>query len=381
MMNQSQEEQISTKEFLKKTFAFFKVIGNNWRLLMIGLLTGATISIIQDIINKKETTYDARIVFNLDIGGGGGGNAMGQFGGLATAFGVAGVGGMQQNQGGDLLSGSNFPALVQSRIVYEKALMMNVEVYGKKLLMANYYKDSSDIKKTKWAGNLIKKPYKKGIEYRFVQKDPDLLTPEENEIISSIYEDLLEKTTLIGIEGSSFTQISAITSNEMLSKVWAETLLKATEVFYKEIKTKKTRELLRQQASRLDSLRGLMLSTDGQLARLTFQNTNVIDAVAPMRQQQVGRNNQFYSTQYFNQLATVEGLNRLLIEQTPIFTVVEPIRLPLIKYMGGIGQSFKMGSVLGIVLTLVFVILRNTYKEIIKPDLLGYSDTTNNSIK
>lgn len=362
MNNQFQEQEVSTKEFIKKTVEFFQSIGKSWRLLMIGLLTGALVSFILDIVNKKETDYVATISFNLDIGGGASSNAMGQFGGLASAF---GVGGGQQSQTGDLLSGSNFPVLAKSRIVFEKALMTNVVVEGDTMLMANYYKDSSDIAEMKWEGSLFKSANDKAINYRFVQKDPEEFTREENEIITSIYDYLAEQTFFEGRTGSSLTDLSVINTNEILAKVWAETLLNATQTFYKEIKTAKTKNLLREQESRLDSLQGLMLSSDNRLGRIAYQNPNIIDPNAKVRESQVGRNNNFYSSQFYSQLANVETLNRLLYEQTPILTIIVPIRLPLLINSGGLGQSYKVGSILGLIIALVVTVLRNTYKEIV----------------
>jgi hypothetical protein len=357
------EQEVSTKEFLSQTIRFFRSIGKSWRLLMIGLLSGAIISFVVDIINKKEINYIATVSFNLDIGGGS--QNMNQMSGFATAF---GIGGLPQSQSGDLLSGANFPTLAKSRIVFERALMTNIVVGRDTMLMANYYKDSSDIVRAEWAGSLFKKPRQEFIDYRFVQKSPDKFTPEENEIITSMYTHLYDNTNFEGVNSSSLTQLSVISTNDILAKIWAETLLKTTEGFYKEVKTQKTRNMLVEQESRLDSLRALMNGTDSQLASLTFRNPNIINPNAQMRQQQVGKNNTFYSTQYYTQLANVESLNRLLTEQTPIFTIIDPIRLPLMAYSGGLGQSYKLGSILGLVISLVIAVIMNTYREIVNEE-------------
>ncbi len=357
------EQEVSTKEFLSQTFNFIRDIGKNWRLLMIGLLLGTIVSFVLDIINEEEKKYMASVSFNLDIGGSNQG--MNPMSGFATAF---GLGGMQQSQSGDLLSGANFPTLAKSRIVFEKALMTNVVLDGDTMLMANYYKDSSDIVSTEWAGSLFRKPRQEFIDYRFVQKSPDNFTPQENEIISSLFTHLSDNTSFEGVNSSSLTQLSVISSNDILAKMWAETLLKTTEGFYKEVKTQKTRNMLVEQENRLDSLRALMNGTDSQLARLSFRNPNIIDPNSQMRQLQVGKNNTFYSTQYYTQLANVESLNRLLTEQTPIFTIIDPIRLPLMLYSGGLGQSYKLGSILGLVLSLVITVVMNTYREIVNEE-------------
>ena len=224
MENKLREKEVSTKEFLRQTVEFLEKIGKNWRILMIGLLSGAIVSFIKDIVNEEETEYIATISFNLDIGGGGN-QGMNPMSGFATAF---GLGGIQQNQSGDLLSGTNFPTLAKSRIVFEKALMADVVVDGDTLIMANYYKDSSDIARTDWAGSLFKKAKQNFIDYPFKKKDPDKFTPDENEIITSLYSHLYERTSFEGVNNSTLTKLSVINSNDILAKTWAETLLKTT---------------------------------------------------------------------------------------------------------------------------------------------------------
>ena len=357
-----QEEQISTKDLFQKIINVFRLIGSEWKLLLIGIAVGTLVSILMDIKNFKESQFYGEIQFNLESGNPNQGD-MGGLAGFANAFGMGGMGGAQTN---DLFSCGNFGLVISSKTLYEKALMKEVMVGGKKTLFINYYKDSSDIKRIEWGGDMFNEPNKAAINFRFVPKSPEQFTKVENELVATIYEKLLKQTELKPLDkNGSIMILSATTNNEMLTKVWLETLLKSLEEFYIDVRTKKTKEIYDIQVARLNELQGKLTSTDRQLAITTFQSVNAVDPTAPMRQQQLNRNNTFISNQYYTQMATVENLRMLLIHQTPLFTLLQPVRLPLLRKDYTVGGSTKIGAFLGFFLCLVFIIVRRTYQELV----------------
>jgi hypothetical protein len=356
-----QEEQLTTKDLLLRLIGVLRQLVNEWRIILVGMAVGCFLSILYDYKEYQDTTYWAEIHFNLENGGGGGGG-LGNFAGMAAAFGIQG-GGQQTT---DLFSGSNFNIILQSKLLFERAFMKEVTVKGKKMLFANYYKDSSNIAREEWGGTMFQKPNKDAIKYRFIQKNPNDFTPEENEMIQTMFEKLLTGTEIIPREkGSSIMILKGISNNELLSKIWVETLLETLEEFYIEVKTKKTKEILDIQETRLAELSGKLSSTDRQVASTTYQGINAVDPLAPMRTQQVTRNNQFIAQQYFTQLATVENIKLMLLNQTPFFMIVEPVRLPLVKLTFTIGGRTTMGAMFGLVLLCVYILSRNTIRSVI----------------
>ena len=351
----SQEEQVSVKDLFLKLKSISNVILEGWRIVLIGVSISVLYSIISDWMNYKEPQYSATIVFNLEIGGGAapGGDLAAMLGGGGGAI-----------SGGDLLSGSNFGSIIKSKAIYERALMKEVEVYGKKMLFINYYKDSSDISRKEWGGGLFSKPNDFAIDYHFTKKNPDDFSRVENVLIQTIYEKLLGQTTIIPMKGSSFTSLMALTNNEMLSKVWIETLMETTEDFYQEMKTKKTRLTLKFHEKRLDSLRTLVYSSDNRMANLQFNNTNVVDPTGPLRYQQLSRYNGLYVGQYQTELNAIDNLKSTLVNQTPLFTIVEPIRFPLVQFTVGIGNNITMSFLTGLILSIVFVVIRYFIREL-----------------
>ncbi len=355
-----QEEQINTKDLIKKIIGVFKLIGSQWKLLLISVALGTMFSIIFDIKELKDTDYTGEIQFNLEAGGGQQ-MALGGLGGLAGAFGIGG-GASNSN---DLFSGGNFGLLISSKTLYEKALMKEVMVGGKKTLFINFYKDSSDIAKKEWGGDLLHEPNYKAIKYKFSPKSPNDFTKDENIMLATIYEKLEAQTALQPLDKmGSIMVLSAITNSEYLTKVWLETLLISLREFYVEVRTQKTREIYDIQTTRLRELEGKLSSTDRQLANAQFQNQNAVDPTAPMRTMQLNRSNNYVSTQYFQQLAAVEQLKMQLINITPMFTVLQPVRLPLLQRTYTVGGNTQAGAFIGFFLCLVFIIMRKSYQEL-----------------
>lgn len=354
-----QEEYISTKDFLVRVVKAVRNLWMYWRVLTLGILLGAIATIVYDMVKKKETIYGAKMVFNLELGSSN--SSMGQLAGLTSAFGL----GSPVQQSGDLFSGSNFMELLTSRIVFERALLKEIDIDGKKMLFANYYKDSSDIHRVEWAGGLFQAPDQEKIDFRFVKKRPEELTPKENIVLEDIYKKLKKQTTVASVTGTTLTEVVVTGTNELLAKRWAEVLLETFEEFYKEMKTKKTREMLVMQEARLEKLQVQMFSTDRRLAQITVQNQNIVDPSGSMVQEQTRRSNSFYSQQYLAQLATVDNIRTTLINQTPIFTIVEPIRLPLVKVQSFIGSNMPVGGFIGLILSIVLVSIYTILKEVL----------------
>lgn len=357
-MNQNiKDDQVSTKEFFLSVFKYFNFLGNNWQIIFAALIVGSVYDTVNNTFLDSEDTYSGQITFHLELEGGGG---QSQFGGFASAFGLSGGGSPQQ--GGSLLASSNFEAIILSANVFQNAFMREVKIGNRTDLFINYFIDSSDIKRNEWAGSLIK-PASAFANYKFKKKDISKFTPYENQILSEVYNKIYNVTRVEPAEKSSLITIYATTTNEQLTKDWIETLMASTEDFYREMKTKKTKQILKIQEGRLDSLAYAMKYNDKRIARLTFDNPNVVDPSGIMKQQQVSRDNTYLSNQYYTQLANVEGLNRLIIEQTPIFTVLEPVRLPL-STIKKTGFSTRLSGLIAMVAMVLIITVRKTYLDV-----------------
>lgn len=357
-MSHIDENKVTTKQFFYNVFNFFKLLSKNWKILIISMLLGANFTLIQDLTTEAVLNYRASVIFKLEVEGG---NNMGGLGGLAGAMGIGGG----NITGGDLFSGQNFPAIVKSQKVFEKALMTKIKLEnGQETLLVNYVLDSSDITTNEWSGNLFRRPFEEAIEHRFEQKSPEDFTVLENLMMRDISTKLQNATTVYPLEESTMVVISGLLTNEKLAKRWVDVLMEAIQEFYVDVKTQKTRKLLKVQEERRDSLANILNYTDRTIAKLNFDQLNIIDPMGTMKQAQATRKNQFVNQQYLMQLQTIEELNKLIVEQTPLFLIVEETRFPLEKGSISKGLNLKLSSLAFLLLTTVFVVLRWMYQEI-----------------
>lgn len=355
------ENQVSTKELLNQLFTFLDLLASKWRIWLAALLVGSSFSLLNDILIEKISVYRSTIIFNLELAGG---NNQSQFGGFGGALGMFG---QNTPSGGDMFTSQNFPTLLSSKAVLERALMKTVVVKGDSILMINYMADSSDIKTNEWGGSLFKKPFDAAINYKFSKKDISEFNDLENIIIKAIYDKVKEATSVELIDGtSSIMVLSADLTNELLVKKWVETVLETTEEFYVEMKTKKTRELLQTQREQLVKIESQLSSVDSRLARIVFENPNVVDPSGAMHQTQTSRKSNFLTTQYLTQLNTIEGLERTIVEQTPIFTIIEETRPPLEKQDAETGLNLKLSSLAFFILSIITIGLVDSYNRIMK---------------
>lgn len=349
-------DQVSTKEFVLSVVDYFKFILGKWRIILIALLLGTCYDLVSKslFVNTKE--YSGQMTFHLELDGGG--NQGGQLAGLAGAFGLGGAAPTQ----GSILAATNFESILTSLSVFQIAMMKEIKLpNGKKELFINYYCDSSDIKSKEWKGSLFRSP-SGFLNYRMKSKKIEDFTPMENQMMSEVFLKLSSETRMEPRQASSLFELYATTTNELLTKDWMEILIATTEDFYREMKTKKTKLMLRMQQDRLDSLSYAMKNNDARLARATFDNPNVVDPNGGIKQQVYTRNNTYITNQYFTQLATVEGLNRTLFEQTPIFTILEPVRLPLIAYKK-VGISTRINGLIYMVVAIALLSFYRIYKN------------------
>jgi hypothetical protein len=349
-----ERDQISTKEFLLSVFGYFKFLAGHWRLLLIVLIAGNLIDMVKNNYFSTTKMYGGSIEFNIDLEGG----SQNPLGGLAGAF----MGGAMPTTGG-LSSIANFPQVILSRTVFENALMKEVELYGRKNLLVNHVIDSSDIRTKEWGGNLFRSPSSYA-DFRFTKKPLKDFTPEENQIMTDVVTKLAEQTNMEKDEGSIY-KLDAVLSNELLTKAWLETLLTATEEFYTEIKTVKTRKMIAIQKRRVDSLSVMLRGNDTRLAKATFEQPDVVNPVAASSTTKLTRDNTYLSNLYFTNLSSLDNLNNLLIEQSQIFSILNPVKLPLIA-TSRVGISVRLTGLILLFATIVFLSLRKTYLDIMK---------------
>ncbi|MFN8356496.1 MAG: hypothetical protein U0Y10_18720 [Spirosomataceae bacterium] len=345
------EDQMSPKDIMKKIGNAKDAVKKNWKLIVICVVLGTVLGYVYDKYNYKPTRYLGFLTFNLEVGQQG--NDMGGLSDLASAFGFSS--GSSSSAAG-LFVGENFLQLVKSNPMIERALMKEVTIKGKKVLLVNYYIEKSGILTEEWKKN------EKFQKIRFINKPREQFTTDESIAMMGIVKKLNEETSFDRKSPkSTFLVLKSNTEDELLSKIWLETLLKTVEEFYKYTNTKKTVEVLHLAEHRADSLYSLLSRTESRLAQFTDQNQQVVAQQAQVTANRLNRSTGMLNTMYFDAVRNVESIRMSLIKETPFITIIEPPMLPLLTDAYEEGKSIKAGALIGFVLAIGIIFLRNTY--------------------
>ena len=348
--NKLPEDQISPKIVILKAVSIKDALVRNWKLILLISLIGYGIGYALDIYLKKEDKYVATILFNL----GGGSSGPQGFGDMA------GLLGLNSTPDANIYTGENFFYFVKSRPVVERALMKEVEVGNKKMLLANFYIDSSAILRQQWKDSEELK------KFHFTKNDPSKFTLKERLALNDVVERVRVGTDVYQPDRkSSFTLIQVTVENPMLAKAWAYNLLETVEEVYTENQTSKTRRTLNLLKSRADSLAGVLGKTEGRLARQMDYSTSIIDPSGKVQVNKLQRSSEFVTQLYAEAMRNVESMKVSLVREAPLFTIIEPVKEPVDRQVDE-GKRAQIGLLLGLVLAFVFIYFKNVYTTIME---------------
>lgn len=353
MSNQSQgttEEQFTLKDVIIGLLAAKDAVLKNWKQVLLITILGLGIGWGLDFYLKKPPSYIADVVFNLGTAGASGGMPAG----LGNLFGMGGT------ADANIFTGENFFIWVKSSPVIERALLKEVSVGNEKMLMANLYIDSSDIKENRWkkATHLH--------DFRLTHAKPDSFNLEERKALNDLIEDIDEATSIEELgRKSSFMQLKVTTINENLSTLWANTLLETVDEFYSEIQTTKTRKTLSLLERRADSLGRKLSGSETRLAQIKDQSIFSVEIETPARLSRLGRDTEFIQRLYLEALSGAEQTRVSLVREAPLFTIIEPIKRPLDLTFDP-GQRKKIGALLGLLIALIYVYFKSAYDDAVR---------------
>ncbi|MBP6386916.1 MAG: hypothetical protein KA313_04335 [Pseudarcicella sp.] len=357
-LQNNDQDLVSIKDLILKAIAFKNLLLKNWMLILSFTIVGVVMGFLFDYFNKKPVVYSSRILFNLDNGSpvsGGGGLSD-----LASAFGIGG-GGQVANTG--LFSGNNFFELARTKKIFIKTILSTVDYKGKKVILGNLFIDKSDCFKHEWKDM----PEAEKAKFRFKSNDYSKFTLEEKDIFFQVFVQAFECIKLDpGGKTSSFSNISAETRNDTLSYILVKTHLKSLTDFYTQTKTQKTRDLLTIIENRVDSLYGVMHHTQNKLASYQDQNLGMVMQRGIVQQNRLSMNSSQVTGLYFEAMKTLDNLRFSLVKETPLMTIIDDAELPSKAIFPPKGANQKLYGIIGLVLSIIFIVVKNTYRKIMK---------------
>lgn len=344
-------DQLSPKEVFARAKNFRYVIRRNWLLLLGVIAISGLVGYLIDASSNKKTVYAGKIVFNL--GGGSGGNQMADLGALASAFGLG-----QAAPEASLFTGENFMLYTKSIPVLEKTLMKTVVINDTSYMLANYYIEHSGILDREWEENeLLRK-------FRFSKaKERADYNQMEIEAMSDIHSRLAGELSIKSVDRkSSFMALVAGMENIELAKAFVENHIVTVETDYRQKQTKKTQEMERFLSRRVDSLFRVLSGNEDKLATYLNQNQQVVVAEGQLKQSRLNRNSTFLTQQYYSAVTSLDNLRLSLIREQPLFTIIEPVILPLYRTIPT-KIAMQAGFAIGLVLGIVIIFIRETLRK------------------
>ena len=343
-------DQLSPKEVFARAKNIRYVIKRNWSLLLAIIAISGLIGYFIDASSDEKTVYVGKIVFNL--GSGSGGNQMADLGALASAFGLG-----QAAPEASLFTGENFMLYTKSIPVLEKTLMKTIVVNDTSYLLANYYIEHSGIMDKEWEEN---EPLRK---FRFKQaKERADYTEMEIAAMSDIHTRLSDELSIKSVDRqSSFMALVAEMENIELAKAFVEKHIVTVETDYRQKQTKKTQDMERFLSRRVDSLYSRLSGTEDKLASYLNQNQQVVVAEGQLKQSRLNRSSTFLTQQYYTAVTSLDNLRLSLIREQPLFTIIEPVILPLYKTVPS-KIAMQAGLAIGLVLGIVIVFIREALR-------------------
>lgn len=338
------ENQFSVKFYLARILLIVPYLKKNYKYLLVGALVGALIGGVIDTYKSNEKIIDSTIVFTIENPGGQ------EVSGLSSLLGFAGG-----NESSNMFSSGNFEELVKLTFVYKKALMTPIKFHNINDLLINILlsrsndDDIEDFKKIKFPKN----------------STLNSLTIEQNNILTICAEYSKGIITFKKEnEKSSFRTLKVSTNNDTLSYLISQTMLKTFSDIYIKNKTKKSSELVRLLAKRVDSLRGALYYTQGKLANFADQNQQIIFQSAKITADRLQMNSAQIQGLYNEAVRNYDSYKFSLAKETPLLNIISQSEIPIYDEPYRFGNFIAIGFLIGLLLGVIVIYIIKVYKEV-----------------
>jgi hypothetical protein len=349
-----ENDEITLKELLLRAKEWYVFLLSKWKTIVLAGIIGAILGLGYSFI--KKPIYTATLTYALEDGKAAGGG----LGSLASSFGFD-IGGASGNSGA--FAGANLMELFKSRAMVEQTLLAPVTQNNKTISLAEMY-----IQDKKWREKWVEKPTLKSITF-LPNTDKTKFTRVQDSIFGQIYKDLL-KNSLTVEQKDKKVAIGTITlkvNNEYFAQQFTIALTNTVTDFYIETKSKRAKENMDILVRQTDSIRGEL---NGAITGVAVANDNTfglnpalnVKRVPSARRQVDVQANTAILTEIVKQ---AELAKVTLRKETPLIQVIDQPILPLPKEKFGKAKGIVLGGILAGFLTVLVLIIRRIFKEIV----------------
>ncbi|MRG46931.1 lipopolysaccharide biosynthesis protein [Chitinophaga sp. SYP-B3965] len=347
----SQENEVSLKNLIIKMQDWGKYLLFKWKLILLFGILGAGIGLAYAWFKKPK--FVAELTFVMEDSKS---NPLAGYSGIASQFGID-IGG---GSGGGVFTGDNILEFLRSRLMVEKTLLSPLNVNGKKISLADFYLDITEIRKN-WAST---SPIKN------LSFPPDAdhrnFSRQQDSVLNTIWLSIIKENLQVikPDKKLSFIAVRCISPDEIFSKVFTERLVKEATDFYVQTKTKRSKINVDKLQEKADSIEELLNRKTYSVAASQDLNRNPGRSVASVNTELASRDKAVLQTMYIEVMKNLEVSRMSMAQEMPIIQVVDSPILPLRKEKLGKLKSLIIGGFISGFLIVLFLMVRKLYKEI-----------------
>ena len=329
---QNSSDEISIKELIQKFQSLFKFLFSKWLVISLFGILGAALGLGYAFLQPIK--YTSKLSFVVEDGkssAGGLASLAGQFG-----FDLGGVG------GGGVFSGENILLFLKSEGLVRETLLTSYDPDGKKTL-ADKYAEASKLK-SEWLDD-----EKIGI-VEFSHFPNKVMPRKEDSLIQELVKSILKYDLSVTKpdKKASFIEVNMMTKDELLSKLFAERLVKIATDRYVESKTKTKALNIAKLQYKADSLAALL---NNKTYAAAASQQSLVDAnpalrTAPIASEISSREKTMAATIFAEVVKNLEISKTILNQETPVIQMVDQSTFPLPKERVGKLKSLILGGLL-----------------------------------
>lgn len=307
-----------------------------WIFLIVGIIAG-----IAGIYyaSRQKPTYKSRLTFALDDGDRGG---IGNFISLASQIGI------NFGSGKNIFAGDNIIEIMKSRSMLERVLLSVDTFHNKPYTLIEYYLEIANSRKSNSKIKDIHFP---------PGQAKSTFSYHQDSVLYLIYIDFSKKYLKAERPDRklSLYEVNVTSPDEKFTKDFTDRIVKETNNFYVEIRTKKAKETLDVLEARVAAMKGNLNSSIQKKA--TVQDVNINPAFSgaevPIIKQQA--NIQVYGAAYGELFKNLELARFQYLNEIPLMQVIDPADYPMEKIKL---SKLKTGIIFSIVagLLLLFIL-------------------------
>jgi hypothetical protein len=339
---QNNSDEISIKELIQKFQSLWKFLLSKWQVISLFGILGAALGLGYAFLQPIK--YTSKLSFVVEDGksaAGGLASLAGQFG-----FDLGGAG------GGGVFSGDNILLFLKSEGLVRETLLTSYDEDGNKTL-ADRYAEASKLK-SEWLDD-----EKIGI-IEFTHFSNKVMPRKEDSLMQELVKLVLKYDLSVTKpdKKASFIEVNMMTRDEMLSKLFAERLVKIATDRYVESKTKTKAINIAKLQYKADSLAALLNNKTyaAAVSQQSLVDANPALRTAPIASEISSREKTMAATIFAEVVKNLEMSKTILSQETPVIQMVDQSTLPLPKEKVSKLKSLIMGGLLAVFLVIVFLL-------------------------